>query len=96
MPHGYVRWMKFCQHLGNDDCTDWVLGAVQMPNGPFHVVAGRIHGNTVHPDSGDQGAIAKAGGPLHLVVTYTGHISNGGGVASYPGYTFGLIGYVAY
>ena len=66
-----------------------------MPNGPFHVVAGRIHGNAVTPDSGNQYHINQ-GGPLHLVVTFIRHLSNGGGVPSSNGYTIGLIGSLHY
>lgn len=92
----YVRWMKFCAHTGAFECRDWLLGAVVMPNGPFSVVAGRIDGHTVTPDSANQARFDTHGGPLHLVVNHTRYISNGGGVPSSNGYSFGLIGWLHY
>jgi hypothetical protein len=44
------------------------------------------------PDSANQSRLNTVGGPLHLVVMFKGHVSNGGGVPSSFGYTFGLIG----
>jgi len=95
--HNYTRWMKFCVDLGHHGCpshTNWLLGAVVMPNGPFAVVAGNLEGYAVHPTSHNQTRVSNRGGPLHLVVTYTGLVGNGGGVASSNGYTFGLIGWL--
>jgi hypothetical protein len=91
MPHGYVRWMKICGRYGHG-CNDWLLGAVQMPNGPFHVVAGMLNGHEVRPDDGNQGRVAHDGGPLHLNVMYRGGVSNGGGVPASHGYVFVLSG----
>jgi hypothetical protein len=95
--HNYTRWMKFCKRQGNGQCTghtNWLLGAVVMPNGPFAVVAGNLGGHAIHPTSHNQTRVSNRGGPLHLVVTYTGSLSNGGGVPSSNGYTFGLIGWL--
>jgi hypothetical protein len=100
--HNYTRWLKFCMWRGYHECptsgTDWLLGAVVMPNGPFAVVAGNFgnHGkwNSIHPTSHDQTKIAHRGGPLHLVVTYTGKVSRGDGVRPSNGYTFVLSGYL--
>jgi hypothetical protein len=96
MPKGYVRWMKFCASPHENTCQSWLLGAVHMPNGPFHVIDGVIDGHTVHADSGDARYYDTNGGPLHLVVNYTGSIHNGGGKAESRGYTFGLIGKVKF
>ena len=95
MPARYARWMKFCIPAGADDCganNNWILGAVQMPNGPFHVLDGRIGGKKVLPDDGNQDRIGQSNGPLNLVVTWKGGISNGGGVPASNGYTFGIVG----
>jgi hypothetical protein len=95
LPHGWTRWMKVCAPVGNGECIDnWLLGAVVMPNGPFAIVAGKINGHHVTPTSFDQSRIGKQGGPLALIVTYTGSVSNGGGVAASNGYTFGFVGHV--
>jgi hypothetical protein len=95
--HHYTRWMKFCEWQGVHECpshANWVLGAVVMPNGPFAVVAGHLGGKAIEPTSSDQTKISHQGGPLHLVVSDTGFVSNGGGVPASNGYTFGLIGWI--
>jgi hypothetical protein len=92
MPHGYVRWMR----ISTPGESNYLIGAVQMPNGPFHVVGGRINGHAVQPDSGDQGKVGHKGGPLALIVHYTGSISSHDGVPATNGYTFGLVGWVKF
>ena len=93
MPDKYVRWMMFCRPSGMDACgkTDWLLGAVQMPNGPFHVVDGMIDGVAVRPDDGNQLRIGQPGGPLNLVVTHNGDINS----RTYR-YSYGIIGRIKY
>ena len=88
MPPKYKRWMKFCK---DRDCNNWLLGAVQMPNGPFHVVDGRLDGRVVQPDDGDQARIGQPGGPLALIV----EDAKSGNSAGY-GYTFGLVGRIKF
>ena len=92
MPDGYGRWMKFCAAVGLGECKDWLLGAVHMPNGPFHVIDGMIGGKRIHKDDGNPHHLAAAGGPLHLVVTYIGTHDNGPGKHVSYRYNFGVIG----
>jgi hypothetical protein len=58
----------------------------------FQRRGGKDPGHAVVPDSANQSRLNTVGGPLHLVVMFKGHVSNGGGVPSSFGYTFGLIG----
>ena len=100
MPAGYVRWMYIGLWspgtLPPQQVRNWLLGAVQMPNGPFHVMAGKIDNNPVQPDNGDQGKIGKTGGPLALIVRYTGQVSGRSGEGPTNGYTIGLVGRIKF
>ena len=96
MPHGYVRWMLIYNWEGSNTKTNYLIGAVQMPNGPFHVVEGRINGQTIHPDSGNQNRIGTEGGPLALLVAERPRVTEPGNGPTSNAYTFGLVGWLKF
>jgi hypothetical protein len=96
LPHGYDRWMRICRGLGNEDCHNYLLAAVKMPNGPFAVMFGRVDGHQVRATSTNENQVEHNGGPLFLYVGYHGSISNGGGVPASHGYVFGFRGWLHY
>jgi hypothetical protein len=106
MPHDYDRWMFICRRADGNDCHNYLVGAVKMPNGPFAVVAGRIDGHTVMPTSTDQSKVEHQGGPLFLYVGYHGKVHLYTGAVLNPwthinqsyfyGYVFGFRGWLTY
>jgi hypothetical protein len=95
MPAGYTRLMKVCVPSGND-CGDYLIGAVVMPNGPFAVVAGVFNGQKVTPDDTNQGRVEQNGGPLFLYVGHHSSTTVKAGQPAYQNYVFGLRGWVRY
>ena len=101
-PHGYTRWMILCKRpvvTAHGPCDNYLLGAVNMPNGPFAVVDGRIDGHAVTPTSSDESKVEHQGGPLFLYVGFHGqhHVSQGvPHPLVYNGYVFGFRGWLNY
>jgi hypothetical protein len=91
LPSGYDRWME----LRKDDGS-YLLGAVKMPNGPFHVVTGAIHGHPVHRDSGNLSTVEHTGGPLFLWVGFHSTFTPNPQAPAHFGYVFGLRGWLRY
>lgn len=92
MPNGYDRWMRLCK---KPECVEYLMGAVKMPNGPFHVVDGAISGKRVRADDGNKTRIGQPGGPLALIVKFKRTISTGNATPDNE-YSFGLVGRITY
>lgn len=95
LPSGYTRWIQLCKLVGNQECYEYLVGAVKMPNGPVDVLGGEVYGKRVQPQNPAL-PVESRGGPLFLHVGFHGYISQGGGVMAFTGYVFGFRGYLNY
>ncbi len=87
----HPRYMEFC---ANDSCSNYIAGAVVMPNGPFLVLSGNLDGKKVLPDDGNQARIGQPGGPLGLYVGFHSRFKVGYSNDYSYGYVFKLNGYL--
>ncbi len=94
--YGYDRWVKLCRPSGQDTCSDWLLAAVLTRGGMFSVVAGKVFGHQVVPDSGDLYRTGLARAPMKLTVQFKGHLSNGDGASPAFAYWFQLAGWLTF
>jgi hypothetical protein len=86
MPSGYSRMMDVQSANGR---SNWLYGAVRLPNGPFVVLAGMVDGHSVVAQDPNK-AVESDGGPLFLYVGWHGQVDK-----NYE-YVLGFRGYLRY